>query len=1829
MNMPSPNPTPAATPESPWLGLGSFPVDAQPYFFGRDDELEDLYERILDKPLTVLFGRSGIGKSSVLQAGLVPRLRSAGFLPVFIRFNHDANDPSLEQQLLQALRAALESGGYAQQASRIAHALSNPSSPPDYSAILWLLFHDPAQGFMPPRGGDPAGYPRPVFLIDQFEEIFTFGERPQRRPLSAAFRETLAALVENRPPASLRQKIHQDDELAERLDYKAQNVRVLVSLREDFLHLLERWRRAMPSLMENRLELRTLSGPKALLAVTEPGRLRPGMPDIIPHQVGEAVVRFVAGANPDEPLDALEVAPPLLSLVCSELNAQRLAAGEAQVTQAQFEGHSGDILTRFYERSFDPATYGTALADVPDAAAALKDLRRLIEDRLLSADGFRENIALDTISRELSRGRDPNAAAAVLDQVVQRRLLTLEERGGVRRIELAHDVLTGVVRASRDERYETEAAARAEAAALQREKEVRAKLQQARRRFAWVCAVVVVMLGLVVHSYYERRRAEREQHRAEWEQQRAELARKGESQQRENAEKARDSAVKSEERARKALADAEESEKQAKASAKSVEEWFVKAVRMADWRNLSEIAAMARAKPGFVEWFSRTVREQSRNASDLAEEVRLKMMLAHFEGRQEWSSDEIRDATDLLMDAMNINDRPTCGEVVNYFKPISNLILQNIGERIGEYEPFPANVQKSLFIEEWLATTSAAPTSSLSSAVIPRGLDSAAQGSGPSQKSLRDRLKEYKEKATTAGPVDLAAVDALLAAGRGLRRPEYAFCQTLPLKDALTVNRQLLTHKYQLCQFRPSYTASGRVSVAAIWRTGGRRTLLQHDTSVDHLRHQLPEMAAAGFAPEDVTCYVAPDPRGGLRERIAVVWKEDWQAASLQPVGWLAQHWGHPRWELALALPEAELRKYDTKFRNDGLFPQTVQFVFARDGTRRFYGIWREEMKSAQATVTWDLPLQDVGRQNTLSDDRVILLDARPQVHRDDISPRLRWERALQAGKKQLDEKPNDLDARIEVAKDLVHLGQYEETLRTLAPRPSDPAFEKSLSVHYWRAIANARLGRVDTARRDTEAYARIPDVDKSNVTYLSGIVAASSGGEIPPEIDSIIADRKASSGDVYNAACVYAWAAGRKQYPEAKREHFARRAIEALGMAVDRGASDYVHFLVESDLEPIRTRPEFHQLLGRIPPDCVTVSLKVPSDLSGDVTAFHAGLTTDVLAHAKSAANDRAIIACIAAHNADAQGGVSLSLWTRVGQADVAAEVSDRTRRRMSALRQTLAYGETSGSARQWWDLFEKENALKQSLVIMLMKELANRKATIQEFFLAYVYSSTDNILGNLHYMDFTRIRKDYDKALKADPLRVDPFAKLATEVYQGREPATADQKASELLKGVQVPGWASATPEAKQWWTRVTQETSERPAVLLKLIEEIQKRKATLDELFLAAAYSDTDDARAHLYFLDYSRLRDEEANKKRAAAGAPQKTGSISADALRRYAIARLIGAAPSPVPLKADSIRTQADFQARFDDLFSALADYPGEISTDLAHYAARHCAKLFEQAFRRDISPDIVEVASRLSKSAKYLVHEKDITLYIFMNLPERSDLPEAARPAFDRMSKKMESTWDNIDDVARKWGRRPDSSKPAYGLRNTEEDLKKLCNDLGTAFIWSDLTRATALLQRLRPDRQRIRKALRDDAPADLVEKLLASQAKAQTPLQMIKTRGADWDPDAFVTFANSQEPHGLFTRWLNGEPTPTPRQRANRFLRRDVEFYEVVLGGKHKLHLLFWDGQRWTMLGPIWEALDKTDRPATAATQPSTQPGAAATRPSTQPGVAATRPSARPGAVK
>jgi Novel STAND NTPase 1 len=441
-------------PQNPWLGLFSYSEENRAYFHGRDEEAAELARRVQRKLLTILFGQSGLGKTSLLRAGLVPRLRAEAYCPVYVRIDYAPESPEPSEQIKQAIFRATAAAGYW---TRPGAAIEGES--------LWEFLHHRGDLLRDADGRTLL----PLLIFDQFEEIFTLGQADDTgRVRAKRFLDDLADLVENRPPASLEERLEDDENAAEDFDFARADYRILIALREDYLAHLESLKGMMPSITQNRMRLARMTGTQALSAVVKPGG------KLVSQEVAEAIVRFVAGGSE---LANAEIEPSLLSLVCRELNTMRIAQGREEISAALLAGSRDTILSEFYER---------ALADQPAG------VRRVIEDDLLTESGYRESLAEERVIKALvAEGASPDALATL----VNRRLLRIEERLDVRRVELTHDVLCGVVLASRNLRHEREARDEAERElAAQREREEAQHRALVRARLvATVCAVLMVI----------------------------------------------------------------------------------------------------------------------------------------------------------------------------------------------------------------------------------------------------------------------------------------------------------------------------------------------------------------------------------------------------------------------------------------------------------------------------------------------------------------------------------------------------------------------------------------------------------------------------------------------------------------------------------------------------------------------------------------------------------------------------------------------------------------------------------------------------------------------------------------------------------------------------------------------------------------------------------------------------------------------------------------------------------------------------------------------------------------------------------------------------------------------------------------------------------------------------------------------------------------------------------------------------------------------------------------------------------------------------------------
>jgi WD40 repeat protein len=398
--------------QHPWPGLAAYDERAALFFSGRNEEIDELFRLIGLSHLVALYGKSGLGKSSLLQAGLFPKLRTAHFLPVLIRldFSPDAKPPAEQaaEKFFEQLRDTR---------TEFAERQENET--------LWRYLHRQELEFWTPDN-HPAV---PVFVFDQFEELFSIGGRDPASQ-SAAMLE-LASLFEHLEPPELAAQAGREARAG--LDTGARRYRSLISFREDFLPEFKQWSRDLPGLLSRELRLLPLSPQKARQAVEIPGRavLEPG--------VAEAIVNFIGNISESEGGSAKTIEPVLLSLCCYRLNLKRPTENGIRkpIDLNLLRDFGEGILNDFYTE---------ALTQMPDNVACF------IEEHLIQGERYR-----GSYPRDAALAHDMLTSSQLKELTDTHRLLRIVQQADTARIELIHDRLVGVVCQARDKRQaETE-----------------------------------------------------------------------------------------------------------------------------------------------------------------------------------------------------------------------------------------------------------------------------------------------------------------------------------------------------------------------------------------------------------------------------------------------------------------------------------------------------------------------------------------------------------------------------------------------------------------------------------------------------------------------------------------------------------------------------------------------------------------------------------------------------------------------------------------------------------------------------------------------------------------------------------------------------------------------------------------------------------------------------------------------------------------------------------------------------------------------------------------------------------------------------------------------------------------------------------------------------------------------------------------------------------------------------------------------------------------------------------------------------------------------------
>lgn len=384
---------------APYIGPRPFEQSDRAIFFGRTQEANELVSLITAHPVVLLYAQSGGGKTSIVKAGLIPLLvdeeKFHVLPPMRVRENVAGCKPEGVTNIYMF------------------NALSSISPPGAVNGFAKLSLADYLASSKPMR--DDADECPTVVIFDQFEELFTlYPEHWEER--ECFFKQVRDAL--------------RKDPL----------LRVVFSMREDFIAELDPYAPLLPEKLRTRFRMEALREKTALGAVIEPlkrvqnnghRQFAPGVAETLVHNLLDIKVRTPEGTKKvsGEFIEALQ-----LQVVCRTLW-DNLSPTDELITSEHLEAY-GDVdkaLMHFYENAIEKTATQTGIKQ--------GKLRTWIERTLITPNGTRGTV----FRGDKETGGIPNAVA---DELENQRIMRMELRGGAQWYELTHDRFVETVQAS-------------------------------------------------------------------------------------------------------------------------------------------------------------------------------------------------------------------------------------------------------------------------------------------------------------------------------------------------------------------------------------------------------------------------------------------------------------------------------------------------------------------------------------------------------------------------------------------------------------------------------------------------------------------------------------------------------------------------------------------------------------------------------------------------------------------------------------------------------------------------------------------------------------------------------------------------------------------------------------------------------------------------------------------------------------------------------------------------------------------------------------------------------------------------------------------------------------------------------------------------------------------------------------------------------------------------------------------------------------------------------------------------------------------------------------
>ncbi len=487
--------------KNPYKGLESYRENNKNNFYGRDDNIKEFLSIVLNNSFSVLTGKSGLGKTSLLYAGIFPELRKNRVLPIAIRidlnsgierlirdihqelinqinrhYQHDlelflrVNNKEKKIQIPVEAESDMESGPFQNSIDDLSETWK-PDSLHGY--LEHILIRD-----------KPGREWTPCLVFDQFDSIFA-GKPDQDlwRQLSAQLKQLMYIQSKKKQGKGGNGKDNQFDQ---------GNYKLIISIRDDYFAQLSDYLKSSSFGHFAYYLLNPMNGQQAHEVIKGPGVLS----ELDEKRILNFFVENQGQVSLDDiNLEDLEIEPAILSLLCTQTfeilhSNKKDRSGENLKVNLSRELKHEQILKEHFTRILSEFS--------PQAQS-------FIEDHLITKSGYRTPFRVD---KNLSF-RDE------LNKMEEKRLIKKLWIGGKEHIELIHDVVAPIIKDNRDfRRDEMEKRALEDKFVKEREHRERLQTQQAWTLFISVSAVIIFTVLLIL-MFKAKEQANRERAMAE------------------------------------------------------------------------------------------------------------------------------------------------------------------------------------------------------------------------------------------------------------------------------------------------------------------------------------------------------------------------------------------------------------------------------------------------------------------------------------------------------------------------------------------------------------------------------------------------------------------------------------------------------------------------------------------------------------------------------------------------------------------------------------------------------------------------------------------------------------------------------------------------------------------------------------------------------------------------------------------------------------------------------------------------------------------------------------------------------------------------------------------------------------------------------------------------------------------------------------------------------------------------------------------------------------------------------------------------------------------